>query len=235
VNLLLLEDADFLAPGRACVSGRRFRHTLDVHRVKAGDTLLAGRLGGLVGTGVVERIESERLEIAVELVDPPPPKLPITVVLALPRPKVLSRVVADMTSLGVSRIVLVNSWRVEKSYWASPALSDDALREACILGLEQARDTVLPELRIERFFQPFVHGRLAALAADSGRYVAHPGAAPAPRDAVGPLVLAVGPEGGWIARELESFRREGFQEIGLGPRPLRVETAVTALIARLCS
>ena len=48
-----------------------------------------------------------------------------------------------------------------------------------------------------------------------------------------PTVVAIGPEGGWIERELDSFRREGFEEISLGSRPLRVETAVTALIARM--
>lgn len=234
MNLLLLEAADFLAPHRVRISGRRRRYALDVHRAKIGDTLVVGALGGLVGTGTLDRVGEDFLEMSVLLADAPPPKLPITVVLALPRPKALSRVVADLTSLGVPRIVLLNAWRVEKAYWSSPALQEGALYEARILGLEQARDTVLPELRVERFFQPFVHGTLAALAPHGRRYVAHPGAGSAvPRDVVEPTVVAIGPEGGWIARELESFEREGFEEVSLGPRPLRVETAVTALVARM--
>jgi len=234
MNLLLLEAADFLSPTRVRISGRRFRHALGVHRARAGDTLIVGALGGRTGTGVVDTLAADSLEMTVDLSGDPPAKIPLTVVLALPRPKVLSRVLGDLTTLGVERIVLLNAWRVERAYWSSPALAEGALREARIRGLEQARDTVLPELHIERFFQPFVHGGLAALVPHARRLVAHPGSpVPVPRGVGEPAVLAIGPEGGWIDRERESFRSEGFEEIGLGPRPLRVETAVTALIARM--
>jgi RsmE family RNA methyltransferase len=232
VNLVLLDDPDFVAEDRVRLTGRRFRHVTSVHRVREGDTLAVGVLGGRVGAGTIERLGDGELEMSVRLDADPPPKLPLSVILALPRPKVLARVIADLTSLGVPRIVLVNAWRVEKAYWGSPALAPEALREAMVLGLEQAKDTILPELRVERFFTRFVHGSLARLAPEGPRYVAHPGAAAPPRD-VAPALVAIGPEGGWIGKELESFRREGFVEIGLGPRPLRVETAVAALVARL--
>jgi len=234
VNLLLLEDADFVSPDRVRISGRRFRHALEVHRARPGDELAVGRLGGRTGVAVLDRVGDGSLEMTVRLDADPPAKLPLTVLLALPRPKVLARVLGDLTSLGVPRVVLLNAWRVEKAYWSSPVLEETALRECRLRGLEQARDTVLPEIHVERFFQPFVHGALAALAPHGRRYVAHPGSAhPVPRGVTEPAVLAIGPEGGWIERELDSFRREGFQEIGLGPRPLRVETAVAALIARM--
>lgn len=234
MNLILLEEGDFLSPTRVRISGRRFRHIEAIHRARPGDKLLVGELGGKIGTGILEILFEGSLEMTVSLCEEPPPKIPLTIVLALPRPKALSRLLSDMTSLGVPRIVLLNAWRVETSYWSSPALAEGALRESRMLGLEQARDTILPELRVERFFQPFVHGGLAALAPRGRRYVAHPGAAaPAPRSLSEPALLAIGPEGGWIDRELDSFRREGFDEITLGPRPLRVETAVTALIARM--
>jgi len=234
VNLLLFEEADFISPDRVRIAGRRFRHIRDVHRALPGDELAVGVVGGRTGTGLLESSNEDSLVMTVRLDADPPPKLALTVVLALPRPKVLARVLADLTSLGVPRIVLLNAWRVEKAYWSSPALEEEALLGARMLGLEQARDTILPELRIERFFQPFVHGGLAAFAPHGPRYVAHPGSAtPVPRDVAEPAVVAIGPEGGWIERELESFRREGFGEISLGSRPLRVETAVTALIARM--
>jgi 16S rRNA (uracil1498-N3)-methyltransferase len=234
VNLLLLADADFLSPTRVRIAGRRFRHIQDVHRARPGDELAVGVLGGRIGIGVLDSVADDSLEMTVRLDSEPPPKIALTIVLALPRPKVLSRVLGDLTSLGVPRIVLLNSWRVEKSYWSSPALAEKALLKTRMLGLEQARDTILPEIHVERFFQPFIHGGLAALAPHGPRYVAHPGSATSvPRDVVEPAVVAIGPEGGWIERELESFRREGFEEISLGSRPLRVETAVTALIARM--
>ena len=48
-----------------------------------------------------------------------------------------------------------------------------------------------------------------------------------------PIILAIGPEGGFIAEEISSFERIGFQPVTMGERILRVETAVAALIARL--
>jgi RsmE family RNA methyltransferase len=154
----------------------------------------------------------------------PPPKLPLTLILALPRPKVLNRAVAAATSLGLARIVLLNAWKVEKSYWKSPRLNDENLLQQRILGLEQAKDTVLPELKLARFFRPFVEDELPDLMKDTLALVAHPGSLePCPR----------GPEGGWLDAEVASFTRIGFQSVDLGPRILRVETALASLVGRL--
>jgi RsmE family RNA methyltransferase len=165
---------------------------------------------------------------------PPPPKLPLTLLVALPRPKVLNRVIASATSLGAARIVLLNAWKVEKSYWMSPRMAAENLLHQRLLGLEQAVDTVLPDLHLARLFRPFVEDELPALAAGSRRLFAHPGAAlECPRDLAGPVTLALGPEGGWVDAEVESFRRAGFEAVSLGPRILRTETAVAALIGRI--
>jgi 16S rRNA (uracil1498-N3)-methyltransferase len=130
--------------------------------------------------------------------------------------------------------VLLNAWKVEKSYWGSTRLSDENLLAQRIAGLEQARDTVLPEIRKARLFRPFVEKDLPALLAGALALVAHPGApVAAPRAIPGRCVLAIGPEGGWIPAEVDSFRRAGFEAVGLGARILRVETAVAALIGRL--
>ena len=134
--------------------------------------------------------------------------------------------------MGVKRIFLINSWRVEKSYWKSPRL--DHLRDQAILGLEQARDTVLPQIEARRLFRPFVETELPAVAANTRAFVAHPGAREeCPRHVQDPVTLAVGPEGGFIAEEVSSLQRIGFQPVTMGARLLRVETAVAALIARL--
>jgi RsmE family RNA methyltransferase len=170
----------------------------------------------------------------VELDRCPPPKLPITLLLALPRPKALNRVLVAATSLGAVRIVLLNAWRVEKSYWGSPRLSDGNLLHQRMLGLEQAVDTVLPELRLERLFSPFLRDGLPPLAEGAVRLLAHPGAeAPCPPGVEGPCVLALGPEGGFVAGEVAALRDAGFTPVGLGRRTLRVETAMSAAVGRL--
>lgn len=234
MNLILLFDDDFLDATRVRLGGRRLQHVTSVHRAAVGDSLTVGRLNGPAGRGVVTRLDGEALEMEVTLDGAPPPPLPLTLVLALPRPKVLNRVLAGVTSMGVKRIFLINSWRVEKSYWKSPRMSEENLLLQRVLGLEQARDTMLPLLETRRFFRRFVEDELPAIAAGTLALAAHPHAAQeCPRQVAEPVTLAIGPEGGFIAEEVASLERAGFATVSLGERILRVETAVTALIARL--
>ncbi len=234
MNLLLLTPEDLIAPDRARLAGRRLAHVREVHRATVGQPLRVGLLGGPQGTGLVTRLDDAALELDLTLDTPPPSKLPWTLILALPRPKVLNRVVASATSLGVARIVLVNAWRVEKAYWKSPRMAPENLLHQRILGLEQARDTVLPDLRLARLFRPFVEEDLPGLAQGTRCLLAHPGASkPCPRAVNGPLTLAIGPEGGWIPAEVESLAAAGFEPVDLGPRILRTETALAALAGRL--
>ncbi len=233
MNLLLLFDEDFISAQRARLTGRRFAHAKEVLGAKPGASLRVGRLGGPVGTGRVLSMDAA-LELEVAFDQSPPPKLPLTLLLALPRPKVLDRCLQSAAALGVARIILLNAWRVEKAYWTSPKLEEAHLREQLILGLEQARDTVLPELHLARLFVPFLEKDLPAFTEGARKLLAHPGAeAPCPRGLETPAVLALGPEGGWIAAELESFAGAGFEPVSMGPRVLRTETALAALVGRL--
>ena len=234
MNLLLLEDADFVAADRAVLSGRRLKHLHEVHGAESGDTLRVGRLGGLMGRGTLLALDEQHAELHVELDQPPPAKLPLTLLLALPRPKMLKRVLQTVVAMGVPHLVLLNSYRVEKSFWQTPFLEPEAIREQLLLGLEQARDTVLPEVSIEKRFKPFVEDRLPAISADTLGLVGHPGDYPAcPRAVSEPVTLAIGPEGGWIPYEVDKLQEAGLAPVQLGERILRVETAVPALLARL--
>mgnify|MGYP001455579359 CR=1 FL=1 len=234
MNLILLEPADFIDAERVVLRDRRLAHLREVHRAEAGETLRVGRLGGEMGEGRLLRLDSASAELQVRFDQPPPPKLPITLLLALPRPKMLRRVLQTVATMGVPRLVLLNSYRVEKSFWQTPFLDPAAIREQLILGLEQARDTVLPEVIIEKRFKPFVEDRLPQLAAGSLGLVGHPGDFPhCPRAVERPVTLAIGPEGGWIPYEVEKLAEAGLTPVQLGERILRVETAVSALLARL--
>jgi len=235
MNLILLFPEDFLDADHVRLAGRRLDHVTHVHRAAAGDALVVGVAGGRMGKGEVLRLDADALlEMRVILDRDPPPPLPLTLVLALPRPKVLNRVIAGATSLGVKRICLINAWRVEKSYWKSPRLSEENLRLQSILGLEQARDTVLPSIELHRFFRSFVEHELPAIARDSLALVAHPGSIEeCPLGITQPVTLVIGPEGGFIAEELASLDRAGFTRVSVGERILRVETAVAAVIGRL--
>ena len=234
MNLILLFPADFVGDQCVRLTGRRREHVMQVHRAAVGDALIVGVAGGRIGTGEVTRIDEEALEMRVAVHEDPPKPLPLTLILALPRPKVLNRVIAGATSLGVKRIYLINAWRVEKSYWKSPRMSEENLLAQRILGLEQARDTTLPSIEVRRLFRPFVEEELPSIARDSLALAAHPTAvAECPRNVSQPVTLAIGPEGGFIDREIASLEGIGFTPVALGPRILRVETAVAALLGRL--
>ena len=234
MNLLLLEEADFIAADRVILRDRRLTHMQDVHRCEVGDSMRVGRIDGLMGSAEVLRLDAAEAELRVVLDQPPPSKLPLTLVLALPRPKMLRRVFQTVAAMGVPRIILVNSYRVEKSFWQTPFLEPEAIREQLILGLEQARDSVLPDVVIEKRFKPFVEDRLPGITEGTLGLVGHPGNYPScPRGLDEPVTLAIGPEGGWIPYEIELLGKSGLQPVQLGDRILRVETAVTALLARL--
>jgi RsmE family RNA methyltransferase len=234
VNLILLFDDDFLSGARVRLTGRRLKHVRDVHRAAAGESLVVGVANGRIGRGTIASLAADAVEMDITLDRDPPPPLPLTLILALPRPKVLNRVIAGAASLGIKRIILINAWRVEKSYWSSPRLAPENLRAQSILGLEQARDTVLPAIETRRLFRPFVEDELPAIARGTRALAAHPHAAlPCPRNVREPVTLVIGPEGGFIDAEIASLERIGFTSVSLGERILRVETAVPFLAARL--
>ena len=234
MNLLVLEDSDFIDPQHVRLTGRRLTHMQDIQHVNSGDSLRVGRINGLMGQGQVLELDRDHALLAVELNETPPAKLPLTLLLAMPRPKMFRRILQHCATLGVPEIILLNSVRVEKSFWQTPFLQPEVIRENLLLGLEQARDTVLPTVRIEKRFKPFVEDQLPAIINDQLALVAHPGDYPAcPRGIDQPLTLAIGPEGGWIPYEVDKLIEAGMQPVQLGERILRVETAVTALLARL--
>nr|WP_263011016.1 16S rRNA (uracil(1498)-N(3))-methyltransferase [Pseudomonas asiatica] len=232
--MLLLEETDFVSADRVVLADRRFTHMQDIHRVAVGDNLRVGRINGLMGKATVLRLEKHEAELEVAFDQQPPAKLPLTLVLAVPRPKMLRRLFQTVATLGVPRLILLNSYKVEKSFWQTPFLHPDSIRENLILGLEQARDTVLPEVIIEKRFKPFVEDRLPAIAAGTLGLVGHPGPYPAcPRAVEQHVTLAIGPEGGWIPYEVDLLGKAGLAPVQLGDRILRVETAVTALLSRI--
>lgn len=154
MNLILLVDDDFVDAQRVRLTGRRLAFVRTVHRAGVGDRLRVGRLNGRVGRGTITRLDAGALVLEVALDGEPPPPVPLTLLLALPRPKVLRRVLLCVTAMGIKRIVLLNTWRVEKSFWSSPLLNPAALREALLAGLEQGGDTMVPTVELRRRSSP---------------------------------------------------------------------------------
>ena len=233
MNLVLLEDDDFIDDAQVSLSGRRLEHIVRVLGKGRGESLRVGWMNGLMGEGQVITLTEKAIVLDVDLSEPPPEPLAVTLILALPRPKMLRRVLRGVSSMGVKAIHLINSYRVEKSYWSSPLLRPDEIREQLILGLEQGRDTLLPQVALWPRFRPFVEDELPAICAATTNLVAHPtGNSAFPHQPQVPACLAVGPEGGFIPYEVDRLKELDFSPVCFGERILGVETAVPALLSR---
>lgn len=235
MNLILLSADDFVSSNRARLhDARRVQHILQIHKARVGDQLKVGMLNGLMGTAEVTAVGDQEVVLETFLQQQPPSPLPLRLILALPRPKMLKRILQNCATLGVKEIILINSYRVEKSYWQTPILDAESIREHLILGLEQGGDTMMPELRQVKRFKPFVEDELPLLIQGSRALVAHPYTQLAcPRQVDGAVTLAIGPEGGFIPYEVDLLSRCGFEAVHLGERILRVDTAIPFIISRL--
>jgi len=148
----------------------------------------------------------------------------------------LQRILKQATVFGVRRFHLIRSARVEKSFFHSPVLQPEKIHALLLEGLEQAVDTRLPEVIIYSRFRPFVEDVVPNL--NGQGIIAHPGVQSllpevCPGSGSSTILLAVGPEGGWNAFELDCFATQGFRPFTMGRRILHVDTAVVALLAQL--
>ena len=232
MNIILLAPEDWLDENTVCLDGRRHAHIRGVLRAGMGDALRVGLLGGLRGCGTVIKLSDEHTHLQVKLVDPPLPRHPCGLILALPRPKMLRRVFRTAAEMGVAHLYLINSVRVEKSYWQSPLLQPDRVDAALTAGLERAGDTVLPQVHLHPRFKPFIEDQLPGLIGSSACWIAHPGAPEALETQSGEGLIILGPEGGFVSYEVDLAQSMGAQPVRLSNRILSVDTAVTAALSQ---
>ncbi len=215
----------------------QINHVHNILGAQVGDSLKIGMLGGQLGTAIIDTITNSNIQLReVHLTTLPPTKLDVTVVLALPRPKVLRRLIMDMTALGVRNIILINSYRTQKSYWQSPMLG--RLDEFVMEGLQQGVDTIAPTITLQKRFKPFVEDNLLELITDRA-IIAHPYAQLSLANYLQqsvegtlPSVVFIGSEGGWIDYEIGLLQAQGCQAVNIGARVLRTEAAVNVVLGQ---
>ena len=235
MNLILLEPAEIQDDGTAVLTGKRARHVREVLQAAKGEEIRVGVVDGAMGTAtILEDAKQLRLQCALAGGVPPVPR--VDLLLAMPRPKVMNRLWPVLAALGVGRILVSNAWKTERNYFDTHVLAPEHLREGLIEGLQQARDTHLPQVSVHKQFKKLVEDKLDAFGPYAARLVAHPGAGVFPQErlaampAGGRVLLAVGPEGGWTPYELELLGARGFEAVSWGPRALRTDTACVVLL-----
>ena len=245
MNRILFEKGEISSDGTAAFGGERAEHVLRVLHGEVGQILKTGEIGGLIGTGEIVEIAQGaaggEVQIKVKVSHETESLKPwIDLVLAPPRPRVLKRLLPQLSALGVGRIVLVGAKKVEKDFWGATLLKEEIYRPLVVDGLMQSGTSIPSEMISRRNFRKFLSDELDAMFPDSRRIVAHPyvqkDSARAPggeENGNRRILLAIGPEGGWTEDEVELLEAKGFSRYSLGARILRTDTATVALIARL--
>jgi len=236
VNLLLVDQSQ-VSQKRITLEGRQAKHCLQVLKVKPGSTIRAGVINEGKCSASVLAIDGDKIDISLgELHPETPPTLSIA--LALPRPKALSRIVSALASFGVHQIFLINAWRVERSYFSSPRLFPERLKEDLWLGCEQGAQTWLPSIRIVDSFRRFVEDvEPQQFSNATQRILFHPGGHlrlnHALKNAESKAALfAFGPEGGFVKEELLSWEKAGYSRVDLGTGPLQTGVAINAAMGQ---
>lgn len=245
MNLLIFEEHDFIAKDEIFVGAQKAKHLQTVLRADIGSKIKLGQLNGKIGIGEIKSFMDGGAVVEIKELNKDSPQPEFDLVLALPRPQMLKRILENITTFGVRKLYLINSKRVEKSFFSSPVLKPENLKKHLLIGLEQATVTILPEVETFSRFRDFTarvltgkhpEERLKIIAHTTGSISLaqfasrHKNGFSRSNDII---TAAIGPEGGWIDSEAEEFERFGFVRVSLGERILRVETAVCALLAQI--
>jgi RsmE family RNA methyltransferase len=244
MNLIILTDKDRINDDTYVLEDHRTEHIHSVLRLSEGDSIEIGILNGGQGRGRITEINSSRVLLKAEGLeqrDFDAIRPQIDLICALPRPQTLKKILLICGMMVVRRLYLIRANRVEKSYYHSPLLNPDNYISFLIEGLSQGKQTRLPLVEIHKRFKPFFEDILPS----KEQAEQHPALRifPDPESdrIIGDLydgsstriLLAIGPEGGWVPFEIEMMQKHHFKKCTLGRWILRVEHAVTAALSQI--
>lgn len=231
MNCLLLKPCELSNNQAQLHAGdERFNHLQQILKVSQGQSISAGIVNGLMGNATITNIDDKGINLECSFTKAPPKKLPLTIILALPRPKMLRRILQNIAELGVNELYLINSYKVEKSYWQTPLLDPQSIEQSLLNGLSQAKDTVAPKVHCKKLFKPFVEDELPQIIKGKEAFVAHPyQSSLCPKPSNNERVIAIGPEGGFTEYEVNLLKQHGLTSISMGERIYKVENALTLL------
>jgi len=234
--MILIDPSEVDADGVVRLAGARADHILKVLGALPGTSIRAGVIDGPRGRAMIVEASPGQVVLQCSLNEPVPPLPRVDLLLALPRPKVMRRLWAQLAAMGVGQIILTNANKIERVYFDTHVLQPETYRPLLIEGLQQAQDTRLPNISIHKQFKALVEDQLDTLFPAGGRLLADPAAGERISELIVHnrdmrVLIAVGPEGGWTDYEKDMLRRHGFRAVSMGRRTLRADTACIAMLA----
>jgi 16S rRNA (uracil1498-N3)-methyltransferase len=221
VNLVLITPAEAMT---GLPSGdARARHLRETVGLGVGGTFHVGIEDGLRGIATIAAL-APKLTFTVVWEKSAQARLPLTVLVGLPRPQTAKKILHDLASLGAARIIFFGSAKGDPGYLTSSLWKDGEWREHVLKGTEQACSTLVPEVtRVGSLAEA-----VALVAKDAWKVALDPYEAAGTPELSMPApaaVLAIGPERGFAETERATLRAAGFGFAHLGDRILRVEAA----------
>ena len=245
MNIIILTQNDRVGETTYSIGDNRANHIIKILKSKAGDILEIGLLNNSIGKAEIIEIKNESVELKIiELKETKNPKSQIDIILALPRPQTLKKVLNTIATMGVSNLYLIRSEKVEKSYFHSQLLEEENYTKYLLEGLSQGKRVRLPQVTIHKKFKRFFENHFSRSDKNITKLLAHPNEELFIDNSAGMLtanmlsnnnivILAIGPEGGWNDFEINFMVAKGFKKFKLSRNILRVETAVTAGLAQI--
>lgn len=225
MNLILLDSNDPHQLWKA--EDPRGIHVRKVLGMKPGDSFFVGVENGRIGKATILRDGQSGMELETILDTDSPPPLPLHLLVGLPRPQVARRLLREFPSLGVENATFFVADKSEASYATSSLWTGEEWKRLLREGAEQAFCTWIPRIHhtgsLEEALAGLEGGRKVALDLYEATGKFGKGA---PAE-----TIALGPEGGWTNREREVLRNSGLELQSMGPRVMRVETALIAAVA----
>lgn len=238
MNIIILNQEDFLNKNYYKISDERFTHIKKILKSQIGDILEIGILNGKIGKAKIIEMSNSEIILEIDSLEFSVIKAPtIDIICALPRPQTLKKVLNTIATMGVSNLHLIRSEKVEKSYFHSPLLEEKKYTNYLIEGLAQGKRIQLPKVTIHHKFKVFFNNFLTEANTNSSLLLAHPDNSKYLRKESiinsEQITIAIGPEGGWNEYEINHMEEKGFKRFKLSENILRVETAVTAALAQV--
>ena len=215
--------------------GREAHHALRVLRVKYGE--LVAVLDGIGNEFLctVENGSREAVTLSVSLKNfTPAPPCPVTLLVAVPKGKIIEDIIQKAVELGASRIVPLLTERVATHLDADAAADKrEKWQQVAIEAIKQCGALWLPKIETPMTIQNFLARpetfdlSLVGSLQTERRHPRECFEEFQTRNGRRPQNAAVwiGPEGDFTPEELQAIQNSGAQPVSLGKLVLRVETA----------
>ncbi len=214
---------------------QRADHIISVLKLSCGHKVRVNCINGLKGSATIISINGRNVHLKCEL-KRKSKRSTIDLIIAMPRPKAMKRLWAQIAAIGVNRVFIINSQTVEQSYFDSHVLKFDNYHHLLKEGLSQSGESHIPEVKIYNKFNSLFDDIANINYSNHLKLVANPFAKftiyekSKIIEEFGKILIAVGPDGGWIKSEMDFFKKNKFEQVTLGKRVLRSDTAVIGLL-----